>query len=332
MNDLKELESLEVTVIVDNDVDAMSSAGVAVDGFAYQSESKKHTGAENMCLAGHGLSLLLTASTCDKETHTILFDAGPTPELWKRNAAKLNVDLASIEAAVLSHYHYDHSGGLRGAVPMIVEARSENNAAAPFVIDLHSSAITARGELRSKTKEVRQHQPDSPSAAELTDLMAKVELHDKEHMICDDSFYISGYIPRNTPYEQGIPGHVTRIDGQWQPDTEIADERYVAAKVKDRGVVIFSACSHAGIINVCRDAVRRFKLPIFGVVGGLHLAGANVQERIGPTVADLKQDLKPSIVLGGHCTGWKAKVQLAMAFPGNFQPLAVGATYTFLAA
>lgn len=340
MKDLKELDSLTVTCIVDNECDTMSSGVMDVDGFQYISERTKHTGADDMCVAGHGLSLLLSAATTAADdtttTHNLLLDAGPTPSLWTENAAKLNVDLASIEAAVLSHYHYDHSGGLRGAVPIIVEAHSknQNHEKNSFLVDLQSSNIVKRGRKKPNSDEqVKPHKPDNPSAAELSNMGATVELHDDPHTLCDNSFYVSGYIPRNSNvYETGMdPTHVTlQVDGTtWLSDTEIADERYVACRIKNRGLVVFSACSHAGINNVCQDAALKSGLPIFGIVGGLHLAGACVQERIGVTITDLKQDVQPSIILGGHCTGWRAKAELAAAFPDHFQPLAVGGTYVF---
>jgi glyoxylase-like metal-dependent hydrolase (beta-lactamase superfamily II) len=99
-----------------------------IDGFEYQSERTKHTDADKMCLAVHGLSLLLTATATTSEgdhrrsittsTHTLLLDAGPTPDRWAHNAEKLGVDYGSIEAAVLSHYHYDHSGRIARRRPV----------------------------------------------------------------------------------------------------------------------------------------------------------------------------------------------------------------------
>jgi 7,8-dihydropterin-6-yl-methyl-4-(beta-D-ribofuranosyl)aminobenzene 5'-phosphate synthase len=333
MNDLNELESLSVTVIVDNECDTMSSGLTTVDGFQYNSEQTKHApGAENMCMAGHGLSLLLTATTLTKETHTILLDAGPTPDLWKQNAAKLHVDMADIEAVVLSHYHYDHSGGLRGAVPAILKERKQQHVDSDesLLVDLQSSGIATRGRVSINTNQMTPHHPDSPSASELRKLGANVLLHDKEHTLCNDCFYVSGYIPRNTFYEKGLPGHVTLVDGVWKADPNIEDERYIACNVKNHGLVVFSSCSHAGINNVCRDALLKTagSTPLFGVLGGLHLAGARVEERIAQTVADLKE-VDPSVVIAGHCTGWRGKAALADAFPNRFQPLAVGGTYVF---
>ena len=112
------------------------------------------------------------------------------------------------------------------------------------------------------------------------------------------------------------------------PDEQILDERYVACNIRGRGTVVISACSHAGIINVCHDAKKKLETNITAVVGGFHLAGSSVEERIEATVRGL-EDLNPDVVLAGHCTGWKGKVALANAFEYTFQPLAVGGKYIF---
>ena len=69
------------------------------------------------------------------------------------------------------------------------------------------------------------------------------------------------------------------------------DERYVACNVKGGGLVVFSACSHAGIINVCKDALGRGAAAypatppgLFGVMGGFHLSGGLCEKRIANTV------------------------------------------------
>ena len=327
MDRLQELDCLTVKVIVDNECDSMSSIGCDVEGFGYISEGNRRRhqqGHSTPCRAAHGLSLVLTAE-CQGRSHSLLFDAGPDPELWKKNAETCQVHFSEIGAVVLSHYHYDHSGGIRRAVELISSDRTKGGP----LVDLHKAGIVSRGEL-SSSGEVFPHKPDNPTAKELTDLGARVEMHDKEHTICNDFFYVSGFIPRHSEYEKGIPGHVTMVNGKYVLDEEIADERYLACKVRGRGLVVFSACSHAGIVNVCKDAKDKAKDVIFGVAGGLHLAGGQVEGRIAQTVSDLKE-IDPAIVLGGHCTGWRAKAQLAVNLEGHFQPLSVGSTYVFRA-
>jgi 7,8-dihydropterin-6-yl-methyl-4-(beta-D-ribofuranosyl)aminobenzene 5'-phosphate synthase len=118
-------------------------------------------------------------------------------------------------------------------------------------------------------------------------------------------------------------------DGNWIPDPDILDERYVACHLEGRGIVIFSACSHAGIVNVCKDAMEKLNCTtIAGIVGGLHLGGASVEERVDETITALKV-MQPGLILAGHCTGWRAKAKLAAVFNTNYQPLCTGGFYHF---
>jgi 7,8-dihydropterin-6-yl-methyl-4-(beta-D-ribofuranosyl)aminobenzene 5'-phosphate synthase len=143
-------------------------------------------------------------------------------------------------------------------------------------------------------------------------------------------FHVSGEIPRVTRYEVGLPGHVRRSpDGRtWDPDPLIMDERFVSVQVKGKGQLVFSACSHAGIVNVLTHAQQQFpSVPLYAAMGGLHLSG--VTEKIIPdTVADLKR-FGLTVLAAGHCTGWRAMSLLAREFPDQLVPSAVGKRYLF---
>jgi len=94
-----------------------------------------------------------------------------------------------------------------------------------------------------------------------------------------------------TSYETGIPNHVrwSKAKGEWMSEPEIMDERYLVARVRSKGLVVLTGCSHAGVINVCKDVQNVFaagseddngRNKIFFVVGGFHLAGNTVELRI----------------------------------------------------
>ena len=75
-------------------------------------------------------------------------------------------------------------------------------------------------------------------------------------------FYLSGEIPRVTTYETGLQNHVRRnANGDWEPDPLIMDERFLAVAVKGKGIVVFTACSHAGVVNVLLHARECFPRP-----------------------------------------------------------------------
>src|SRR4029077_15571158 len=107
-------------------------------------------------------------------------------------------------------------------------------------------------------------------------------------LLLDDSFHISGEIPRVTPFERGMPGqHRQMSDGSWILDELLPDERFVSINVAGKGQVVFTACSHAGLINVLLAARERFPdVPLYGVFGGFHLSGPT-EAIIPETVAAL---------------------------------------------
>jgi 7,8-dihydropterin-6-yl-methyl-4-(beta-D-ribofuranosyl)aminobenzene 5'-phosphate synthase len=96
----------------------------------------------------------------------------------------------------------------------------------------------------------------------------------------------------------------------------------------DKGIVMFTGCSHAGVVNASRHAVELAgETPLFAVVGGFHLADAE-QPQIESSIRDL-QALKPKLLLPGHCTGWKAKYEIEKHMPGMLAPCTVGTKFTF---
>jgi hypothetical protein len=125
-----------------------------------------------------------------------------------------------------------------------------------------------------------------------------------------------------------MPNHFYKNEaGEWIEESQILDERYLACRIKGRGLVVFSACSHAGIVNILNHAKEELKTPLTAVFGGLHLSGTLYESRIDATVRDLRQ-FEPELLVVGHCTGWKAKAKLQRTFEHMYQPLSVGGTYT----
>src|SRR5690242_21892997 len=118
---LKEVDALEILVLVDNVTDSLSSnpADVLPEWSVLLTGGRLRVLAgSNICCAHHGLSVLLTARIGARR-HTLLFDAGPAAATFERNAGILGVDFAAIEAVVLSHGHWDHAGGLLAAVQAV---------------------------------------------------------------------------------------------------------------------------------------------------------------------------------------------------------------------
>jgi 7,8-dihydropterin-6-yl-methyl-4-(beta-D-ribofuranosyl)aminobenzene 5'-phosphate synthase len=323
---MKVVDKLEILVLVDNATDSVSSVpgNVRLEWPVLMRAGMRELSGEYQCCANHGLSLIVTAYAGDHR-HSVLFDGGPVGYVVELNAARLGVDMGTIEGVVLSHGHWDHAGGLLAALDLI--AKGKNGRGVPCYV--HPGMFRQRawplpnGELLP-IKAI-------PSPSELSAAGATVISTTEPQLFLDDMFYISGEIPRRTAYEKGFPGHSRRTeDGSgWEPDPWIVDERFMAVNVRGKGLLVFTACSHAGVVNVLTHARHLFPdVPLCAVAGGLHLSGRN-ESIIPNTVEDMKR-FALKMIIPGHCTGWRAVNALANAFgDGVVVPSAVGKEFTF---
>jgi 7,8-dihydropterin-6-yl-methyl-4-(beta-D-ribofuranosyl)aminobenzene 5'-phosphate synthase len=336
-----ELDELTITVVVDNATDTLSSIGPGIPQLPEMAyllgrvpPSGQHdghdcvVGFDQLCVACHGFSALARARQGERTT-TVLFDVGPYADVWLANAERLAVDLSAIEALFLSHWHWDHSGGITRVVAAIAEARDAAGLP-PVVVDVHPDRPDQRGTLTPL--DVFAMLPPEPSFEAIEAAGGDVVTHAEVHAV-GDLFLASGDIPRQTSYETGLAGHHTWRGGQVTPDPGIHDERFLAARVRGRGTTVLTACSHAGVVNVGLEARRLLPdQPVDLLVGGYHLAGGNVEDRIEATVQDLVDLVAPRVVAPGHCTGWRAAAALARAFsPARYAPSVVGTRYVLTA-
>ena len=240
-------------------------------------------GFDHLCVACHGFSALATARRGERSA-TVLFDVGPYGDVWLANAERLSVDLSSIEVLFLSHWHWDHSGGIPAVVAAISEARRRAGRA-PLVVDVHPDRPDQRGILTPL--DVFAMLPPEPTIEAIEAAGGHVVTHGDAHVVAD-LFVSSGDIPRQTTYETGLAGHHSWRGDQVTLDPEIHDERLLLANVAGRGTTVLTACSHAGVVNVGLEARRlQPSQPIDVLLGGFHLAGTTVEDRIEPTVRDL---------------------------------------------
>lgn len=327
MNDVLVVDVLEVRVLVDNVTDSLSSVppNVTNEWPSLMQAGMTHLDGTCLCCAHHGLALVLSAER-NGVRRTLLFDGGPEGYAVERNGERLGIDFGSIEAVVLSHGHWDHSGGLLSALKLIYE--HNRGKTIPFL--MHPGAFTSRA-MRLPNGNILPFK-DVPSAADLEARGARVTTSRESETLLDGMFYLSGEIPRVIPYEKGFPGHLKRAgDGtSWDPDPWIMDERYVAVRVKSKGLVIFTACSHAGVINVLTHVRTTFPSDrLHAIVGGFHLSGTAVEPIISQTVKDMKA-FDVDCVVPAHCTGWRAVASLVHEFgEQKVVPSAVGRRYRF---
>lgn len=326
MRQLECVDECEVLVLVDNVSDLLSSVpeGVTPEIPNVLAAGAPELAGRCLCCAQWGLSLLIKVRKGD-DTRTLLFDSGPEGEGVARNADRLGADLGAVDAVVLSHGHWDHVGGMTTMLERITALRGGQ----PLPLHTNAGMFVTRAMRRPNGALI----PFAavPTPRELEAAGAAVVMDDGQRLLLDRMIYLSGEIPRVTPFERGLPGHVRQADDQsWVDDALIMDERYVAVHIAGKGIMVFTACSHAGIVNVLADARARFdNVPLYGVMGGFHLSGTPAEAIIPDTVAALR-DFDLRMLVPGHCTGWRAIHRLVDAFgEARVVPSAVGRRHLF---
>jgi 7,8-dihydropterin-6-yl-methyl-4-(beta-D-ribofuranosyl)aminobenzene 5'-phosphate synthase len=268
---------------------------------------------------GYGLRLVSSAAGV---RHILLFDTGPEGEIFLRNCANLGIRLCDIEAIAVSHGHWDHMGALPAAIEAIVRDGGRVSVHVNPGMFNERAVRLSSGTIIPVAKVAMPEELEQSGATVVNDAA--------ERLLLDGHFYYSGEIPRVTAFEKGRTDHLYRSgpDMPWRPDPLLLDERMLVAHVRGLGLVVFSACSHAGVVNVCTEVRRLFPdIPIYCVMGGLHLGG--VMEAIIPETVDGLRPFGIRHIITGHCTGWRALHALANAFGDAVSQSAVGTTYTF---
>jgi len=240
-------------------------------------------------LAEWGLSVLV-----ETDEQKVLLDTCASISV-PRNAPILGVDLSKIDRIVLSHGHYDHTGGLRdvlGAMGKKVE------------VIAHPDMWAAK-QLRIGEQYVYIGIPFSRE--ELEGLGASFTLSREPVWISDD-IVTTGEIPMVTEYEEIDPVLYVKENDEFVPDP-LLDDRALIIKT-DEGLVVILGCAHRGVINTLYHAQQVTGVDlIHTVIGGTHLVRAT-EERVLLTVAAL-QELGVQRVGVSHCTGFPAAMILA---------------------
>ena len=254
-------------------------------------------------LAEHGLAFWLGLGS-----RRILFDTGQTGIVCL-NANRLGIDLGSTSAIVLSHGHYDHTGGL---VQVLKHTGRTQVFAHPEVLT-DKFARNADGTSRNIGMSA-QTRTALKQTAVVTPTETPTEI--------GDGMFATGPVPRLSDFEDTGGPFFKDADCR-QPD-DLIDDQAVFVETPD-GIVVILGCAHAGIINTLRY-IRKL-LPerlIHTVIGGTHLVTADAK-RLDRTV-DALRDFEIQRLVPLHCTGFPAAARLWNKFPGRVSTCPVGAT------
>ncbi len=256
-------------------------------------------------LAEHGLSYWI-----EHNGKHILLDSGQGGVL-ATNACKLKIPLYDLDALILSHGHYDHTGG-------VAEALKHDR---PVAVYAHPAAF-AKKYARNNDGTARAIGMPYPSERAIRATRNQL-VHTTQPTVVFGGLTVTGPVPRPAGFED-TGGPFFLDEACTQPDP-LEDDQSVFIDTAE-GTVVLLGCAHSGVINTLHY-IRQLtdNRPIHTVIGGMHLVGASPR-RIERTIEELKQ-LGIHRLAPAHCTGMPATVALWNAFPGQCQPCPVGTTF-----
>ncbi len=232
------------------------------------------------CEAAHGLSFLI-----ETDKHRVLMDLGPS-DVTINNAEKLGIDLGEVDTVILSHGHYDHSGGI---MPF-----SKLNSHAPIYMQKKATE-----DFFSMGAEQYRYIGIDKEIAELP----QVRFVEGDYTIDDE---LSLFVVDKRIVEVPFTNSRLKVKrgGQYFQD-DFAHEQALVVKSAGKSILL-SGCAHNGIINILGEYSRKYGSYPDAAISGFHLvkktdySDTEMQEII-QTAVELKK--YPTQFFTCHCTG-----------------------------
>jgi 7,8-dihydropterin-6-yl-methyl-4-(beta-D-ribofuranosyl)aminobenzene 5'-phosphate synthase len=336
---IQEIDQMSITVLMDNYVDLLlSNSPYATRAPLIMNEKFKIP----LPIAEHGFSALVNIVKYDQKeneknsvdnstksnNNLFLFDAGVCENGVVHNSDVFAIDFDQIKGIILSHGHFDHFTGLTNIIRKISSRRS--GAVNLFV---HPDAFLRRWLIFPGGKRVKMPFLDK---MHLENIDLRIHQNTGVMLLPKENsplLLLTGEIPRDTSFEKGFPFQYVENDNEKNltPDPLVKDDQALVANIRNKGLVVLTACGHSGIINTINYAKKVTGInQIYAIVGGFHLPadGGIHEEGIEPTLKELvKAD--PQFIVPCHCTGWKATNRIIETFPKKFIQTGVGTTFNF---
>jgi 7,8-dihydropterin-6-yl-methyl-4-(beta-D-ribofuranosyl)aminobenzene 5'-phosphate synthase len=282
----------------------------------------------------HGLAFLVRFGR-----RKLLFDTGQT-DLCVSNAQQMGLTLDDLEGVVLSHGHYDHTGGIAAVCEQAAGARLFMHPAATEPkytmnadgssrwIGMKEGSLAAIG--RAGNEEARDSTAGSGTIGQRR-IAPSIGIHQRDVIWtkapCEvmNGIWVTGEIPRRTPFED-TGGQFYGDANCTEPDRLLDDQALFFETPK--GTVVLLGCSHAGVANTLKYILELTeRRAIYAVIGGMHLLTAS-EGRLQRTLQSFRDwDIKK--ISPAHCTGMNAVAQIWAAFPERCSFCPVGTTTVF---
>lgn len=239
----------------------------------------------------------------------ILLDAGGT-KLFLENAKKLGLSIEDVDYAVLSHAHYDHSGGM-------IDFFKSNSKSSFYLQDTADENCYFKKWIFYKYIGLTKHI--------LTDYKDRI-IFARDDFELMPGVYL---IPHKTPGLEKIGKRekmYKKINRKGFPD-DFSHEQSLVFDT-EKGLVIFNSCSHGGAVNIINEVSQTFPdKKVYGLIGGFHLFNKSAEE-----VRELARKINDtgiSYVCTGHCTKQRAYNILEETLDDKLHQLHVGLEMEF---
>lgn len=239
---------------------------------------------DNLCekglVAEHGLSVYVETAK-----HKLLIDTGQSDKTWE-NARQKGINLKSIDTVILSHGHYDHSGGL------MTFASLNPNA----VIYMRNNV---GGEYYSLKEAGEKYIGIDKNILKLPNIKLV-----SENMKIDEELSLFTGVKPNRLLPKGNRLLHEKIGEKYVQDT-FSHEQYIAIQYDKNQYALISGCAHNGILNILDTFRKLYGTEPAIVVSGFHMIQRNYTEQDLQEIRSVAKELvtMDTVFYTGHCTG-----------------------------
>jgi len=247
----------------------------------------------------HGFSAFI-----ETDQGNYLFDTGGGRSIVA-NSLALDKDLRTVRKIFLSHGHYDHTGGL----PEVLKLRGKVDVHANPQVFLDRIAL-----LKENGKEAKRFVGIPYKKGYLESLGANFLFNDA-FLETEKGMFLTGEVPRKTPFEKPDPRLFSEIDGKTTQDIFLDDQSLILDT--DKGIVLILGCAHSGMINIINHVINKTgKQNFYAILGGTHLDFLT-PEQLEESTKFLKR-IEIEKIGVSHCTGMKAACRLLQEFGDRY--------------